>query len=215
MVPLLENYALAGGPADRRDPVRAVLLRHPHRQPADHASRRGFHADPGRRRRRAGAGDRDQRDHRRRDRASAAWSAAFRTPSFPIRRGAAAKAAKAPPAVSRETASWIALRGTLVVMPVFVLALTDPSFYLAAIMKTRCARPAGRFDRHALGRRELVGSTLMAAAMALVVWCRPVAVAQPVDADAVDDGGRAVGRRAALRGRGDRVTRRRSGATRW
>jgi hypothetical protein len=39
-------------------------------------------------------------------------------------------------APSRETASWIALRGTLVVMPVFVLALTDPSFYLAAIMKT-------------------------------------------------------------------------------
>jgi len=47
---------------------------------------------------------------------------------------AAGKAARASPP-SRETASWIALRGTLVVMPVFVLALTDPSFYLAAIMK--------------------------------------------------------------------------------
>ena len=40
------------------------------------------------------------------------------------------------PAISRETASWIAPRGTLVVMPVFVLALTNPSFYLAAIMKS-------------------------------------------------------------------------------
>ena len=77
---------------------------------------------------------------------------------------------KAPPAVSRETASWIALRGTLVVMPVFVLALTDPSFYLPAIMKTvALGQQAGSTDTRFAGR-ELVGSTLMAAALATVVW---------------------------------------------
>jgi hypothetical protein len=70
---------------------------------------------------------------------------------FPDPPRPAAKVAKAPPA-SRETASWIALRGTLVVLPVFVLALTDPSFYLAAIMKTAQLGPAGGFDRHPLGR---------------------------------------------------------------
>ena len=81
----------------------------------------------------------------------------------------AAKAAKASPP-SREAASWIALRGTLVVMPVFVLALTDPSFYLAAIMKTATlGQQAGSTDTRSAGG-ELVGSTLMAAAMALVVW---------------------------------------------
>jgi hypothetical protein len=88
---------------------------------------------------------------------------------FPDTPGPAAKAAKAPPP-SRETASWIALRGTLVVMPVFVLALTDPSFYLAAIMKTATlGQQAGSTDTRSAGR-ELVGSTLMGAAMALVVW---------------------------------------------
>ncbi|MRR50855.1 MAG: DUF2955 domain-containing protein [Rhodocyclaceae bacterium] len=76
----------------------------------------------------------------------------------------------APPAVSRETASWIALRCTMVVMPVFVLALTDPSFYLAAIMKTvALGQQAGSTDTRLAGR-ELVGSTLMAAAMAVMVW---------------------------------------------
>jgi hypothetical protein len=72
--------------------------------------------------------------------------------------------------VSREAANWIALRGTLVVMPVFVLALTDPSFYLAAIMKSvALGQQAGTTDTRSAGR-ELVGSTLMAAAMAAVVW---------------------------------------------
>ena len=36
----------------------------------------------------------------------------------------------------RASAHWIALRATLIVMPVFVLALTNPSLYVATIMKT-------------------------------------------------------------------------------
>lgn len=69
----------------------------------------------------------------------------------------------APPTISRETAGWIALRGTLVVMPVFVLALTDPSFYFAAIMKTvALGQQAGSTNARSAGR-ELVGSTLMGA----------------------------------------------------
>src|SRR6185369_1928521 len=87
-------------------------------------------------------------------------------PDPPQRRGKKST----PPVVSRETANWVALRGTLVVMPVFVLALTDPSFYLAAIMKTvalgQQVNETGA--RHA--GRELVGSTLMGALLALAVW---------------------------------------------
>jgi hypothetical protein len=76
----------------------------------------------------------------------------------------------APPTISRETAGWIALRGSLVVMPVFVLALTDPSFYLAAIMKTvALGQQAGSTNARSAGR-ELVGSTLMGGWMAALVW---------------------------------------------
>jgi hypothetical protein len=58
----------------------------------------------------------------------------------------------------------------LVVMPVFVLALTNPAFYLAAIMKTvMLGQQAGSTSARSAGR-ELVGSTLMGALMAAVVW---------------------------------------------
>jgi hypothetical protein len=61
--------------------------------------------------------------------------------------------AAAPAPVSVETASWDALRATLVVMPVFVVALTNPALYLPAVIKTTMlgqqacsttARSAGR-----------------------------------------------------------------------
>lgn len=77
---------------------------------------------------------------------------------------------KAPPAIDRETASWTALRGMLVVLPAFVLALTDPSSYLATIMKSaQLGQQAGSTDTRKAGV-ELVGSTLAAAGIALAVW---------------------------------------------
>ena len=72
--------------------------------------------------------------------------------------------------VSREAARWIAMRATVIVMPVFVLALTNPSFYVAAIMKTvALSQQAGDVDARSAGS-ELVGSTLMGALVAAVVW---------------------------------------------
>jgi hypothetical protein len=72
--------------------------------------------------------------------------------------------------VTLDQARWTALRATVIVMPVFVLALTDPSTYLAAIMKTvTLGQQAGDTDARNAGR-ELVGSTFAAAAMALVAW---------------------------------------------
>ena len=82
----------------------------------------------------------------------------------------AAGIAAAPAPVSVETASWEALRATLVVMPVFVVALTNPALYLPAIMKTGAlGQQAGSTGTGSAGR-ELVGSTLMAAGIALAVW---------------------------------------------
>jgi hypothetical protein len=83
---------------------------------------------------------------------------------------APAPAAGAAARVAPDEAAWIALRATLIVMPVFVLALTDPSFYLAAVMKTvALAQQAGETDARSAGR-ELVGATLMGAAIAAAVW---------------------------------------------
>ena len=88
---------------------------------------------------------------------------------FPDHPGPAASAAGAP-AMPAEAARWIALRAMLIVMPVFILALTNPSFYLAAIMKTiALGQQAGETDARHAGR-ELVGSTLMGALIAALVW---------------------------------------------
>ena len=55
-------------------------------------------------------------------------------------------------------------------MPVFVLALTNPSLYLAAIMKTvALGQQAGETNARSAGR-ELVGSTLMGALVGACVW---------------------------------------------
>jgi hypothetical protein len=83
---------------------------------------------------------------------------------------APAKVAAAPAGVSPEIARWQALQATLVVMPVFVLALTNPSFYIAAIVKTvLLSQQASATNARSAGR-ELVGSTLMGAWMAALVW---------------------------------------------
>jgi hypothetical protein len=78
--------------------------------------------------------------------------------------------ARAPLRPEREAARWIALRGTLIVMPVFVLALSNPSFYLAAVMKTvALGQQATETEAGAAGR-ELVGSTLMGALIGALAW---------------------------------------------
>jgi hypothetical protein len=88
---------------------------------------------------------------------------------FPDAPGSA-KIATSPAAVGPEAASWSALQATLVVMPVFVLALTNPALYLPAIMKTvTLGQQAGSTNASSAGR-ELVGSTLMGAVMAALVW---------------------------------------------
>jgi hypothetical protein len=83
---------------------------------------------------------------------------------------APASVATAPTTISPQTASRAALQATLVVMPVFVLALTNPALYLAAIMKTvMLGQQASSTNARSAGQ-ELVGSTLMGAWMATLVW---------------------------------------------
>ena len=55
-------------------------------------------------------------------------------------------------------------------MPVFVLALTNPALYLAAIIKTVMLGQQACSTTARSAGQELVGSTLMGAFMAAVVW---------------------------------------------
>lgn len=76
----------------------------------------------------------------------------------------------APRVASRESARWSALRAVIVVLPVFVLALTNPSFYVAAIMKSvALGQQAGATSTRSAGQ-ELVGSTLTGAMIAGCLW---------------------------------------------
>ena len=69
-----------------------------------------------------------------------------------------------------QTARWMALRATVVVMPMYLLALTNPSFYVATVMKTvTLAQQAGTLSARSAGK-ILMGSTLAGAAMALAIW---------------------------------------------
>jgi hypothetical protein len=92
---------------------------------------------------------------------------------FPDAPAAARDAAdKAPPRIppARESANWMALRATVVVMPVFVLALGNPSFYLAAIMKAVALGQQACSTSARSAGRELVGSTLAGAGMAALLF---------------------------------------------
>jgi hypothetical protein len=88
-------------------------------------------------------------------------------PDAPVRAPTPAPA-RAP--ADEEKAGRIALQATLVVMPVFVLALANPSFYLAAVMKAVLLGQQAGASRARTAGRALVGSTLMGAWMAALLW---------------------------------------------
>jgi hypothetical protein len=78
--------------------------------------------------------------------------------------------ARPPAPAGQDQAGRIALQATLVVMPVFVLALANPSFYLAAVMKAVLLGQQAGASRARTAGRALVGSTLMGAWMAALIW---------------------------------------------
>lgn len=88
-------------------------------------------------------------------------------PLFPEPRPAAA----APESVSSTTASnWLALRAALIVMPAYLLALTNPSQYLMTIMKSvSLSQQATLVDARHAGR-ELLGSTFVGGLLAVLLW---------------------------------------------
>ncbi len=79
-------------------------------------------------------------------------------------------AAPTPAKPSAQAAHWMALRATLVVLPIFVLALSNPSLYIPMVMKTvALAQQASSVTARSAGKL-IVGATLMGAGMAALVW---------------------------------------------
>ncbi|MEJ5989142.1 DUF2955 domain-containing protein [Ramlibacter sp. PS3R-8] len=76
----------------------------------------------------------------------------------------------APVKAAPPLAPWHPMQATLVVMPVFVLALINPASYVPALVKSvLLGQQAGGATARSAGR-ELVGSTVAGAAMAALVW---------------------------------------------
>jgi hypothetical protein len=76
----------------------------------------------------------------------------------------------AAPSVPTEQAMRIALRAVLVVMPAYLLAMTDPASYMPIIMKSVSL---GRQSCTATARsaaRDLIGSTLLGGLLAVAFW---------------------------------------------
>jgi hypothetical protein len=75
-----------------------------------------------------------------------------------------------PPPPKPEQSSWLALRATLIVYPSYLLVLTNPAAYAPIIMKSvALGQQASETDAKVAGR-ELLGSTLMAALLAMLMW---------------------------------------------
>jgi hypothetical protein len=73
----------------------------------------------------------------------------------------------APPPAQRDRA---ALTATVIIMPVYLLSLTNPSFYLPIIMKTVSLAQQGSLVRVRAAGRELLGSTFLGGSFAIAIW---------------------------------------------
>jgi hypothetical protein len=88
-------------------------------------------------------------------------------PLFPEDAATVPKKSSAPVAT---TSNWIALRATLIVMPVYFVALTNPAMYLPLIMKSvSLGQQSSALDTRNAGQ-ELLGSTFLGGCFAILIW---------------------------------------------
>jgi hypothetical protein len=66
--------------------------------------------------------------------------------------------------------NWIALRSTLIVLPAYLVALTNPAAYLAIIMKAVTLGRQGSFVNARDAGKELLGSTFLGGCFAALFW---------------------------------------------
>lgn len=76
----------------------------------------------------------------------------------------------APSQSSPEQSNWVALRATLIVLPAYLLTLTNPSMYLAIIMKSVSLGQQGSLVSARDAGKELLGSTFLGGFFAILFW---------------------------------------------
>jgi len=74
------------------------------------------------------------------------------------------------PAAAAQDSAWIALRTALIVLPPVLLALSNPSAYLALIMKSIMLGQQGSVVSARSAGRELLGSTFVGGCLAMLFW---------------------------------------------
>ena len=75
-----------------------------------------------------------------------------------------------PPANTATQSNWIALRATCLVLPAYLLALTNPSMYLPIIMKSVSLGQQGSTVSARDAGKELLGSTFLGGYFAILFW---------------------------------------------
>lgn len=75
-----------------------------------------------------------------------------------------------PVAGGATRSNWIALRAALIVLPAYLLALTNPSMYLSIIMKAVSLGQQGSVTGAHHAGRELLGSTFLGGCFATLFW---------------------------------------------
>jgi uncharacterized membrane protein YgaE (UPF0421/DUF939 family) len=83
---------------------------------------------------------------------------------------ASAPKAPATQAMSNDDATRLALRAALVVLPAFLLALSDPASYMPIIMKSVSLGRQSCTTSARGAARELLGSTLLGGLLAILFW---------------------------------------------
>lgn len=72
--------------------------------------------------------------------------------------------------VSPLQSNWIALRSTVIVLPVYWLVLTNPGAYMAIVMKSvLLSQQSSMMDAKSAGK-ELLGSTFLGGIFAVIFW---------------------------------------------
>ncbi len=75
-----------------------------------------------------------------------------------------------PPPLTPAENNWVAIRATVIILPAYLLMLTNPTFYTPIIMKaTALGQQSSMLSARDAGR-ELLGSTFLGGCFAVLIW---------------------------------------------
>jgi len=72
--------------------------------------------------------------------------------------------------VTDEPSRWPAIRGTLIVVPTYLMVLTNPGFYLPLALKSIALGQQSSLLNMKTAGRELLGATLLGGCLAVLFW---------------------------------------------